>query len=140
MYSDHSLIYFENNQPKNVINIERLELEDGEKSDIFNSGLKSRDGEEAVALHLSLANDSREKMRIVFESSDEAHKFCLLLMYGTGSQSAVMRYVQRKDWTELAAALAGPTSLLRPITRLTLASLAHRCPEQCAGDPAWFLS
>jgi hypothetical protein len=28
MYSDHSLIYFENNQPKNVINIEGLELED----------------------------------------------------------------------------------------------------------------
>jgi hypothetical protein len=135
IYSDHVLIYFENNLPKNVINIENIDIEDGEKSDISKSGLKSGKDRDAIAINLTLGNDSREKMRIVFETLDEAQKFCLLLMYGSASQSAVVEYVQSKDWREVSSALAGPVLSFSTFTLIT----SLRCSNQRRGGPARIL-
>jgi hypothetical protein len=140
IYSNSVLIYFENNLPKNIINIDNVSVEDGDENMIQKSGVRRGlarqesggsemglsdipeesvmvgEGSESevagIAIILTLQNDCRERVKIVFESLTEAQKFCLLLKFGSQSNN-VLEFVQRKRWFNVATAFDGrsPPSL-----------------------------
>jgi hypothetical protein len=136
VYSNAVLIYFENNLPKNIINIDNVRIEDGDENMVQKSGVKrglSRSGTadinkddvvsggqiqenngiidedsemRGIPIILTLQNDSRERVKIVFETLTEAQKFCLLLKCGSQSNNA-FEFVQRKQWFSVVTAFDG---------------------------------